>query len=478
MGKKSPRLNDFRSGEMTPGLGARSDLAAYSKGCILMKNCMPLVEGGVERVPGTRFLRTVKQTEEGWGLRITRSGSGSGDVDSNPLGIDCGPTCYTFFADGASINLTAEADVGSAFEGWSGDGTGTPIRTVVMNGNKVVNAEFAFVGFDFRICDMRIDGDDIFVCGTKSVAGNWAAVVAKFNRTSGTLVDYGEFYPFPGWAYYLGLEVDETDVYLAGSCLQSSGGRQRAIIHKRSRTNLSPVAWTWTWAAVNGGWLETRDVCIDDSFVYGTISYAGGYLVGRCKVAKSNGAKQWALYGRPTSPGGILNVGNYVYILKHSGGYYCIEKVNKTTGTIVEITYVSGAFNRGMTDGEFLWLGGERHPYYWYKTATKIRISDMSEVWRYEGLGGVSCWRAIADADGVYMIGRDDGYSSTPYYQKIAADGSGLIWLVQDSLNINKRIYYALCQTVDLLYIGTFDQVTNKGFIEKRSKIDGSLISW
>ena len=63
MAKKSPRLNDFRSGEMTPGLGARSDLAAYSKGCILMKNCMPLVEGGIMRVPGTRFLRTVKQTE-------------------------------------------------------------------------------------------------------------------------------------------------------------------------------------------------------------------------------------------------------------------------------------------------------------------------------------------------------------------------------------------------------------------------------
>ena len=143
MAKKSPRLNDFRSGEMTPGLGARSDLAAYSKGCILMKNCMPLVEGGVERVPGTRFLRTVKQTEEGWSLKITKSGTGEGDVDSSPAGIDCGPTCYTFFADGASINLTAEADVGSAFEGWSGDGTGTPIRTVVMNGNKVVNAKFS-----------------------------------------------------------------------------------------------------------------------------------------------------------------------------------------------------------------------------------------------------------------------------------------------------------------------------------------------
>ena len=148
MGKRSPRLNDFRSGEMTPGLGARSDLGAYSRGCLAMKNCMPLIEGGVERVPGTRFLRTVKQIEEGWSLKITRSGTGEGDVDSNPAGIDCGPTCYTFFADGASIELTAEADAtepppsGSEFVAWSGDGTGSPLRTVIMNGDKVVNAEF------------------------------------------------------------------------------------------------------------------------------------------------------------------------------------------------------------------------------------------------------------------------------------------------------------------------------------------------
>ncbi|MCJ7747923.1 MAG: hypothetical protein MUP27_09270 [Desulfobacterales bacterium] len=337
--------------------------------------------------------------------------------------------------------------------------------------------------YPFRIYDMRISGDDIFVCGSKDLTyGNWAAVVARINLNSGEMLDYGEFYPFPGSAYYLGIEVDETDVYLAGSCLQSLGGTHEAIIHKRSRINLSPVAWSWTWAVSNGGWLETRDVCLDDGFVYGTISYSGGCLVGRCKVAKSNGAQQWALYGQPTSPGGILNVGSYIYVSKHSGGYYCIEKVNKTTGTIVETTYVSGAFNRGMSDGTYLWLGGERHPYYWYKTVTKILISSMSEIWRYEELGGVSityvpCWRAIADADGVYMIGQDDSYSSTPYYQKIAANGSSSIWLVQDSLNVNKRVYFALCQTVDLLYIGTFDQITNLSTIRRYNKTDGVLVT-
>ena len=73
MAKKSPRLNDFRSGEMTPGLGARSDLEAYSKGCILMKNCMPLIEGGMERVPGTYYVKPVKQSDEFFRI-ITEAG--------------------------------------------------------------------------------------------------------------------------------------------------------------------------------------------------------------------------------------------------------------------------------------------------------------------------------------------------------------------------------------------------------------------
>jgi len=203
MGKKSPRLNDFRSGEMTPGLGTRSDLAAYSKGCILMKNCMPLVEGGVERVPGTRFLRTVKQTEEGWSLKITKSGTGEGDVDSNPLGIDCGPTCYTFFADGASINLTAEADVGSAFKGWSGDGTGTPIRTVVMNGNKVVNAKFS--SDDYLIAWYKFDEGSGTIVYNKATGGSLGGGLLPNLNVSGDLSIFWN--TKPGFGYTNDTEI-------------------------------------------------------------------------------------------------------------------------------------------------------------------------------------------------------------------------------------------------------------------------------
>ncbi|GAA1934834.1 hypothetical protein GCM10009815_31860 [Nocardioides marmoribigeumensis] len=66
-------------------------------------------------------------------LSVTRSGSGSGTVTSNPAGIDCGSTCSAAYADGTSVTLSATPAAGSRFAGWSGggcSGTGTCVVTV------------------------------------------------------------------------------------------------------------------------------------------------------------------------------------------------------------------------------------------------------------------------------------------------------------------------------------------------------------
>ena len=53
-------------------------------------------------------------------LLVTKAGSGTGVVTSTPSGISCGTSCTAVFATDASITLTAKADAGSVFAGWSG----------------------------------------------------------------------------------------------------------------------------------------------------------------------------------------------------------------------------------------------------------------------------------------------------------------------------------------------------------------------
>lgn len=52
-------------------------------------------------------------------LSVNRTGSGSGTVSSSPSGVNCGSTCNANYTDGTVVTLTASADSGSSFTGWS-----------------------------------------------------------------------------------------------------------------------------------------------------------------------------------------------------------------------------------------------------------------------------------------------------------------------------------------------------------------------
>ena len=73
---------------------------------------------------------------------VTRAGTGSGSVSSNPSGISCGSTCSSSFNYGATILLTATPAKGSSFAGWSGACTGTGTCAVTMNQARSVTATF------------------------------------------------------------------------------------------------------------------------------------------------------------------------------------------------------------------------------------------------------------------------------------------------------------------------------------------------
>jgi hypothetical protein len=76
-------------------------------------------------------------------LSVSKTGTGSGSVSSNPSGIDCGTTCEFDFDYNTVVTLTATADTGSTFTGWTGEGcSGTDDCVVNMTAARSVTAEF------------------------------------------------------------------------------------------------------------------------------------------------------------------------------------------------------------------------------------------------------------------------------------------------------------------------------------------------
>jgi hypothetical protein len=76
-------------------------------------------------------------------LEVTKAGTGSGTVTSNPTGINCGVDCNETYPPATSVTLTATPAADSTFAGWSGGGcSGTGTCVVVVNGATLVTATF------------------------------------------------------------------------------------------------------------------------------------------------------------------------------------------------------------------------------------------------------------------------------------------------------------------------------------------------
>lgn len=88
-----------------------------------------------------RGIGTLGQT-----LTVGTAGAGVGTVTSDPAGIDCraGSVCSATFVSGSAsfVFLSAVAEIGSVFSGWSGACTGTGGCVVTMNAARSVTATF------------------------------------------------------------------------------------------------------------------------------------------------------------------------------------------------------------------------------------------------------------------------------------------------------------------------------------------------
>lgn len=94
----------------------------------------------------TATFNTVPTGGTNFALSVTKTGTGTGGVSSNPGGINCGGTCSANFAQGSNVSLTATPDPASSFAGWSGACSGTGACSVTMDAAKSVTASFTSSG--------------------------------------------------------------------------------------------------------------------------------------------------------------------------------------------------------------------------------------------------------------------------------------------------------------------------------------------
>jgi hypothetical protein len=76
-------------------------------------------------------------------LSVTKSGSGSGRITSDPVGMDCGTTCVFDYPKDSAVTLTATPAKDSTFGSWSGACAGQGAScTVTMSTNLTTTAVF------------------------------------------------------------------------------------------------------------------------------------------------------------------------------------------------------------------------------------------------------------------------------------------------------------------------------------------------
>ena len=129
-------------------------------------------------------------------LSVTKLGSGGGTVTSNPAGITCGTSCSAQFPASTPVTLTATADVGSTFTGWSnGTGsancTGTGTCAVILNADSTITATFTLNTAQFSVTAIvftpnsgggnvlcSANGGPAATCGTYPVGTNMTLTAA------------------------------------------------------------------------------------------------------------------------------------------------------------------------------------------------------------------------------------------------------------------------------------------------------------
>jgi len=117
-------------------------------------------------------------------LNILKTGNGTGTVTSTPSGITCGETCSYSFNLNDEVTLSALAQEGSEFIGWSGEGcSGTGTCVVSMTQARAVTAEFNLSVVEYTLTVLKNPISGGVVTGDGNYAYNSSVTVTATPNT-------------------------------------------------------------------------------------------------------------------------------------------------------------------------------------------------------------------------------------------------------------------------------------------------------
>jgi len=134
-GTCSTNFNNGTVVTLTATASSGSTFVGWSGACIGTGTCSVTMSAA-------QAVNATFNTVVTYGLSVTLAGTGSGTVTSSPAGISCPGKCSANFSNGKVVTLTATANSGSTFAGWSGVCIGTGTCSVTMSAAQAVTATF------------------------------------------------------------------------------------------------------------------------------------------------------------------------------------------------------------------------------------------------------------------------------------------------------------------------------------------------
>lgn len=140
--------------------------------------------------------------------KLTINNSGSGNVTSQPSGINCGTLCTTSVAYGTSVKLTATPSEGHVFSNWGGSCSGTSTTcTVAMSSAKSVSATFAVqptapsANYTLTVTDVGT-GSGTVVSSTGGISCSSGSCTASIAAGTNVILTAtpGNGFAFAGWS--------------------------------------------------------------------------------------------------------------------------------------------------------------------------------------------------------------------------------------------------------------------------------------